>query len=56
MNLVVILMMEHLMENSKGKNYCAISVSREGYLLLNKKLEVKKKVNDTVYAFELRCC
>ena len=48
-------MLEHLMKDSKGKNYCAISVSREGYLLLNKKLEVKKKVNDTVYAFELRC-
>lgn len=48
-------MLEELMKDSDGKNYCAISVSSEGYKLLKKKLDVTKKVNDTVYAFEKKC-
>lgn len=48
-------MLEELMKDSVDKNYCAISVSPEGYKLLRKKLDVIKKVTDKVYAFEKRC-
>ena len=48
-------MLEELMKYSDGKNYCAISVSPEGYKLLRKKLDVIKKVTDKVCVFEKKC-
>lgn len=47
-------MLNRLFEISKAKNFCSISVSKDGYNLLKKKLYVTKKVNDKVYAFEKR--
>ena len=38
------------MNNSNGK-YCALTISKEGYTLANKYMDLKLKINDDISVF-----
>lgn len=46
------LLMEALLSDLKGK-LCALTISKEGYKLMNKYMRLNQKINDSVSVFEI---